>query len=92
MDSNLWFLVSTTAKIVCHVGSRVLSAVRRGWLAFAPNGREPRLPMLRQSRRAVVMAHLHEAGQGDVTALSVEIEEAGIAVVAQALLVIPSRI
>src|SRR5215471_9578361 len=92
MDSNLWFLVSTTAKIVSHVASRVISAVRRGWLAFAPNGREPRLPMPRQSRGAVVMAHLHEAGQGDVIAPSVEIEEAGIAVVAQALLVIPSRI
>jgi hypothetical protein len=27
-------------------------------LAFAPDGREPRLLMPRQSRRAVVMAHL----------------------------------
>ena len=91
-DSNLWFLVSTTAKIVSHVASRVISAVRRGWLAFAPNGREPRLPMPRQSRGAVVMAHLHEAGQGDVIAPSVEVEEAGITIVAQTLLVIPSRI
>lgn len=87
-----WFLVSTTARIVSHAASHVRSAVRRGWLAFAPNGCEPRLPVPRQSRRAVVMAHLHEAGQGDVIAPSVEIEEAGIAVVAQALLVIPSRI
>ena len=74
-----------------------LRAVRRGTarpggLALAPNGRKPRLPMPRQSRRAVVMAHLHEAGRGDVIAPSVEIEEAGITIVAQALLVIPSRI
>jgi hypothetical protein len=48
--------------------------------------------MPRQSRRAIIMAHLHEAGRGDVITPSVEIEEAGIAVVAQALLVIPSRI
>jgi hypothetical protein len=65
---------------------------RHGWLALAPNGREPRLLMPRQSRRAVIMAHLHEAGRGDVIAPSVKIEKAGIAVIAQALLVIPSRI
>ena len=47
--------------------------------------------MSRQSRRAVVMADIHEAGRGNVIAPSVEIEEAGIAIVAQALLVIPSR-
>jgi hypothetical protein len=35
------------------------------YLGFAPNGREPRLLMPRQSRRAVVMAHLLEAGRGD---------------------------
>ena len=63
-----------------------------GWLGFAPNGREPRLLMPRQSRRAVVMAHFLEAGRGDVIAPSPEIEEAGVAIVAQALLVIPSRI
>ena len=72
---------------------QTVSAVRRtGWLAFAPNRREPRLLMPRQSRRAVVMAYLHKAGRGDVIAPSVDIEEAGIAVVAQTLLVIPSRI
>ena len=65
---------------------------RPGCLAFAPNGRQPRLLMPRQSRRAVVMAYLHEAGRDDVIAPSVEIEEAGIAVVAQALLVSPSGI
>jgi hypothetical protein len=31
-------------------------------LAFAPNGREPRLLVPRQSRWAVVMAHLQKAG------------------------------
>jgi hypothetical protein len=35
------------------------------------------------------MAHLHEAGRSDVIAPGVEIEEAGIAIVAQALLVVP---
>ena len=74
------------------IAGRIGGTARPGWLAFAPNGREPRLLMPRQSRRAIVMAHLHEAGRGDVIAPSVEIEEAGIAVVAQALLVIPSRI
>ena len=48
--------------------------------------------MPRQSWRAVVMANLLEAGRGDVIAPSVEIEEAGVAIVAQALLVIPPRI
>src|SRR3979490_2508417 len=38
------------------------------------------------------MADLHEAGRSDVIAPSVAIEEAGIAIVAQALLVVPSRI
>ena len=36
------------------------------------------------------MTYLHEAGRGDVIAPRVEIEEAGIAIIAQALLVIPS--
>ena len=74
------------------IAGRIGGTARSGWLAFAPNGREPRLLMPRLSRRAVVMAHLHEAGRGDVIAPSVEIEEAGIAIAAQALLVIPSRI
>jgi hypothetical protein len=63
-----------------------------GWLGFAPNGHEPRLLMPRLSRRAVVMADFLEAARGDVIAPSPEIEEAGVAIVAQALLVIPSRI
>ena len=74
------------------IAGRIGGTARPGGLGFAPNGREPRLLMPRQSRRAVVMAHLHEAGRGDVIAPSVEIEEADIAIVAQALLVIPSRI
>jgi hypothetical protein len=37
-------------------------------------------------------AQLHEAGRGDVIAPSVEIEEASIAIVTQAFLVVPSRI
>jgi hypothetical protein len=74
------------------IAGRIGGTARPGWLAFAPNGRQPRLLMPRQSRRAVVMAHFHEAGRGDVIAPSLEIEEAGIAVVAQALRVIPSRI
>ena len=37
------------------------------------------------------MAHLHEAGRGDVIAPSIEIEEAAIALVGKALLVISSE-
>jgi len=62
--------------------------VRR--LGFAPNGREPRLLVPRQSWRAVVMPHLLEAGRGDVIAPSIQIEEASVAIVGKALLVIPS--
>src|SRR5271169_4314293 len=62
-----------------------------GGLAFAPDGREPPLLVARQSRRAVVMPHLEEPGRGDVIAPCVVIEEAAIAVTAQALLVVPPR-
>src|SRR5215472_5677209 len=48
--------------------------------------------MPRPPRRAVVMAHLHEAGRSDVIAPGVEIKEAGIAIVAQPLLVVSPRI
>jgi len=65
---------------------------RPGGLALAPNGHEPRLPMPRQPRRAVVMAHLHEAYRDDVIAPSIEIEEAAIALVGKALLVISSGV
>src|SRR5271163_4672325 len=58
-------------------------------LAFAPNGRKPRLLVPRQSRRAVVMAHLRKPGRGYVIAPTVEIEETDIAIVAEALLVVP---
>ena len=40
------------------IAGRIGDTARPGWLAFAPNRREPRLLMPRQSRRAVVMAHL----------------------------------
>src|SRR5271154_4045165 len=53
------------------------------YLGFAPNGREPGLPGSRQARWAVVMADLYETGCGDVIAPGVEIEEAGIAIVAK---------
>ena len=74
------------------IAGRIGGTVRSGGLGFAPNGREPRLLMPRQSWRAVVMAQLREAGRRDVVTPSVEIEEAGVAIVAQALLVISSRI
>jgi hypothetical protein len=51
-------------------------------LAFAPYGREPRLLVARESRRAVVMPHLEQPGSGNVIAPGVEIEEAAIAVTA----------
>jgi len=38
------------------------------------------------------MPHLLEAGRGDVIAPSIQIEEASVAIVGKALLVIPSRI
>src|SRR5271154_5477143 len=62
------------------------------YLGFAPNSREPGLPGSRQARWAVVMADLYETGCGDVIAPGVEIEEAGIAIVAKPLLVVSSRI
>ena len=71
---------------------RIGGTARPGGLGFAPNGREPRLLMPRQSWRAVVMLHLLEAGRGDVIAPSIQIEEASVAIVGKALLVIPSRI
>src|SRR5215470_13372533 len=63
-----------------------------GAVALAPNRREPGLLMPRPPRRAVVMAHLHEPGRGDVIAPGVKIEETGIATIAQAFLVVPPRI
>ena len=80
--------LSNTAIACAFIGG----TARPGGLGFAPNGREPRLLMPRQSWRAVVMPHLLEAGRGDVIAPSIQIEEASVAIVGKALLVIPSRI
>src|SRR5580704_2467495 len=57
-------------------------------LCFAPHGREPRLPLSRQARRAVVMVQLVETGRCHVVAPGVEVEEAGVATVAPALFVV----
>src|SRR6516165_2993579 len=61
-------------------------------LALAPNSRQPRLLVPRQSRWAVVMRYLHEPGRGYVIAPSVEIEEARVSTIAQALVILPSRV
>ncbi len=50
-------------------------------LAYAPNGREPRLLVAREPRWAEVTLHLEEPGSGDVIAPGVEIEEAAIAAI-----------
>src|SRR5205823_5664639 len=62
----------------------------RSRLAFAPCGREPRLLVARKSRRAVVVSHLEEPGSSKVIAPGVEFEEAAIAAIAKALLVVSS--
>jgi hypothetical protein len=59
-------------------------------LAFAPYGREPRLLVARNSRRAVVVSHLEEPGSSNVIAPGVEIEQAAIAAIAKAFLVVTS--
>src|SRR5207248_55955 len=74
--------LSNTAIACAFIGG----TARPGGLGFAPNGREPRLLMPRQSWRAVVMPHLLEAGRGDVIAPSIQIEEASVAIVGKALL------
>src|SRR5207253_917698 len=61
-------------------------------LCLAPNGREPGLPRPRQTRRAVVVVQLDETGRSHVVAPSVEVEEAGVTTVAQALFVVSPRI
>ena len=61
-------------------------------LAFAPYGREPRLLVARKSRRAVVMSHLAEPGSSNVIAPGIEIEEAAIAAIAKAFLVVSSGV
>ena len=58
--------------------------------ALAPYGCEPRLPVARESRRAIVMPHLDEPGSAHVVAPDVEIEEAAIAVTAPAFLIVSS--
>src|SRR5262245_51071888 len=62
----------------------------RSRLAFAPYGRQPRLLVARKSRRAVVVSHLEEPGSFNVIAPGVEIEEATIAAIAKAFLVVSS--
>jgi hypothetical protein len=63
----------------------------RSWkVAFAPYGREPRLLLARKSRRAVVVSHLAEPGSSNVIAPGVEIEEAAVAAIAKAFLVVSS--
>src|SRR5437016_9433444 len=59
-------------------------------LAFAPYGREPQLLLARKSRRAVVVSDLEEPGSSNVIAPGVEIEEATIAAIAKAFLVVSS--
>ena len=61
-------------------------------LADTPNGREPRLLVAREPRRAEVTLHLEESGIGEVIAPGVEIEEAAIAVTAKTFLVVSSRV
>src|ERR1700730_12956434 len=61
-------------------------------LSLAPNGREPRLPLSRQARRAVVMVQLVETGRNHVVTPGVEVEETGVTSVAQALFVVTPRI
>jgi hypothetical protein len=58
--------------------------------SFAPYGREPRLLLARKSRRAVVVSHLEEPGSSNVIAPGVEIEEAAVAAIAKAFLVVSS--
>ena len=59
-------------------------------LAFAPYGCEPRLLVARKSRWAIVVSHLEEPGSSNEIAPGVEIEEAVIAAIAKAFLVVPS--
>ncbi len=59
-------------------------------LAFAPYGCEPRLLVARKSRWAIVVSHLEEPGSSNEIAPGVEIEEAAIAAIAKAFLVVPS--
>jgi hypothetical protein len=59
-------------------------------LAFAPYGCKPRLLVARKSRWAIVVSHLEEPGSSNEIAPGVEIEEAAIAAIAKAFLVVPS--
>jgi hypothetical protein len=62
----------------------------RGRLAFAPYGCEPRLLVAWTSRWAIVVSYLEEPGSSNEIAPGVEIEEAAIAAIAKAFLVVPS--
>ncbi len=61
-------------------------------LAFAPNGRQPRLPMARKPWWPEITLHLDESDGGDVIAPGVEFEEAAIAIAAKTFLVVSSRV
>ena len=61
-------------------------------LCLAPNRREPRLPLSRQAGRPVVMMQLNETGRNHVVAPRLEVEEAGVAAVANPFFVVPPRI
>ena len=55
---------------------------KRARSVFAPNGREPRLLVARESARAVVMPNLREAGSSNVTTPGGKVQKAAIAVTA----------
>lgn len=61
-------------------------------LIFSPYGREPGLLVARQSCRTVIFLHLNEACAGDILTPGGEIEEAAIAAVAHAFLIVSAWI
>src|SRR4051812_35982434 len=61
-------------------------------ISLSPHRREPRLSLPRQTGRAIVMPHLHEARRADVAAPCLEIEEAAVALIAEAFLVVAARV
>ena len=101
---NATFSGSSSARNIAHLAGgaysisyttsrgTILPVVPTAGSTFAPNGREPRLLVAREPRRAEVTLKFDEAGRRDVFAPGVEIEEAAIAVIAQAFLVASSRV
>ena len=59
---------------------------------LAPDGRQPRLLVTWSPRRTVIVLHFDESRGGHVVAPGVEIEKAAIAIAAESLLVVSSRI